>query len=136
MSRCPGCGLLIIAVHTNPDDIYFFCPRACCFKSGTAHRFTAAGLGKLHDMGRIFLVTALLVVYYIALVQAAFDPATLRCHDPAQGSTTVARNKKFLLIAGAGAGMGNFLIFFPAAYYFAALTGRVSLVKQCVLYFD
>jgi hypothetical protein len=38
--------------------------------------------------------------------------------------------RKFLVIGGVGAGIGNFLIFFPAAYYFAALTGREILVAD------
>lgn len=35
------------------------------------------------------------------------------------------KQRKFLVLSGGGAGIGNFLIFYPAAYYFAALTGRV-----------
>ena len=38
--------------------------------------------------------------------------------------------RKFLVIGGVGAGIGNFLIFFPAAYYFAALTGREILIAD------
>jgi hypothetical protein len=34
------------------------------------------------------------------------------------------------VLLGAGAGIGNFLIFFPAAYYFAALTGREILIQD------
>jgi hypothetical protein len=36
--------------------------------------------------------------------------------------------RKFLLIGGVGAGIGNFLVFFPAAYYFAVLTGRIIVL--------
>lgn len=41
-----------------------------------------------------------------------------------------AAPRKFLVITGVGAGIGNFLIFFPAAYYFAALTGREILIAD------
>lgn len=34
--------------------------------------------------------------------------------------------RKFLVLSGLGGGIGNYLIFYPAAYYFAAVTGRVS----------
>ncbi len=37
------------------------------------------------------------------------------------------KQRKFLVISGGGAGIGNFLIFYVAAYYFAALTGRVGI---------
>jgi hypothetical protein len=33
-----------------------------------------------------------------------------------------------MLVGGAGAGIGNFLVFFPAAYYFAVFGGRDVLV--------
>ena len=38
--------------------------------------------------------------------------------------------RKFLVIGGVGAGIGNFLIFFPSAYYFAAFTGRDILIHE------
>ena len=46
------------------------------------------------------------------------------------GTSTVvaAEVRKYLLVGGAGAGIGNFLIFFPAAYYFGVFTGRDLLV--------
>lgn len=34
------------------------------------------------------------------------------------------------MISGAGAGIGNFLLFYPAAYYFAMLTGRNILIQD------
>jgi hypothetical protein len=39
-------------------------------------------------------------------------------------------DKKFLVVAGKGAGIGNGLIFFPSQYYFAALTGREILIQD------
>lgn len=50
------------------------------------------------------------------------------CRDPDLGGQLHSKDRKFVLIGGAGAGIGNFLIFFPAAYYFAALTGRDLVV--------
>lgn len=48
-----------------------------------------------------------------------------QCRDPSVGKARKLTEKKFVMITGSGAGMGNFLIFFPSAYYFAVLTGRV-----------
>ncbi|KAJ1380069.1 hypothetical protein B484DRAFT_412167, partial [Ochromonadaceae sp. CCMP2298] len=57
--------------------------------------------------------------------QAAMD---LHCHEPGVGGflsgSHKTSDKKFLVVSGNGAGIGNFLVFFPAAYYFAVLTGR------------
>lgn len=67
-----------------------------------------------------------IVLMMLSSIYAGNIPA--RCHDPSlaghRGALRMSE-KRFLLISGAGAGIGNFLIFFPAAYYFAALTGRV-----------
>lgn len=55
------------------------------------------------------------------------------CRDPDLGGQIPANMKgqrKFLVMGGAGAGIGNFLIFFPAAYYFALLTGREILIDD------
>ena len=49
------------------------------------------------------------------------------CREPNDEIAADERlHRKFLLFGGEGGGLGNFLIFFPTAYYFAALTGRVS----------
>jgi hypothetical protein len=68
---------------------------------------------------------------------------TPQCRDPylegqiasfgsASGNDTalkgVQMTRKFLLIGGVGAGIGNFLVFFPAAYYFAVFTGRIIVI--------
>jgi len=53
------------------------------------------------------------------------------CRDPDLGGhipVNLRHQRKFLLIGGKGAGIGNFLIFYPAAYYFALLTGRDILI--------
>lgn len=56
-----------------------------------------------------------------------------QCRDPSVGKGRKLNEKKFVMITGSGAGMGNFLVFFPSAYYFAVLTGRVSNVDVIVL---
>ena len=51
----------------------------------------------------------------------------VECRDPDLGGHTAfdrRGDRKLVLVHGEGAGIGNFLVFFPAAYYFAALTGR------------
>lgn len=53
------------------------------------------------------------------------------CRDPDLGGhipVNLRHQRKFLMIGGKGAGIGNFLIFYPAAYYFALLTGRDILI--------
>jgi hypothetical protein len=51
----------------------------------------------------------------------------LQCRDPAFGNGYDQQaDRKFLIISGGERGIGNYLLFYPAAYYFAALTGRVS----------
>jgi hypothetical protein len=50
----------------------------------------------------------------------------IHCREPDMGSLARGKSshRKFLSLTGTGAGIGNYLIFYPAAYYFAALTGR------------
>lgn len=69
-----------------------------------------------------------LMCLWLCLAQ---KPPPLRCRDPDHTTQIPADQKSdrsFLLIGGAGAGIGNFLIFYPAAYYFALLTGRDILI--------
>jgi len=57
----------------------------------------------------------------------------LTCHDPDTGGTVQNNDRRFLLIGSegsVGAGLGNLLIFFPAAYYFAAFTGRDIIISD------
>jgi hypothetical protein len=61
-----------------------------------------------------------LLVIVLLLCSAEAYELTSKCHDPALGGYRNAHrmsDKKFLLIAGEGGGIGNFLVFFPAAYY-------------------
>jgi len=62
----------------------------------------------------------------------AGPPADFYCRDPDLGGQIPAnlrnRARRFLLIGGGGGGIGNFLIYYPTAYYFALFTGRDILV--------
>ena len=66
------------------------------------------------------------------LLQIVVDAGVIHCKEPdagGQGKGKISK-RKFLVIGGVGAGLGNFLIFYPAAYYFAALTGRDILIDD------
>jgi hypothetical protein len=55
------------------------------------------------------------------------------CRDPDVGGTTQNKERKFMIIGSedsGGAGIGNLLIFFPAAFYFAAVTGRDLIITD------
>ena len=57
----------------------------------------------------------------------------LTCHDPDTGGTTQNNDRRFLIIGNdnsVGSGLGNLLIYFPAAYYFAAFTGRDLIISD------
>ena len=57
----------------------------------------------------------------------------LTCHDPDAGGDVQNNDRRFLIIgsdSAVGAGMGNILIFFPAAYYFAMFTGRDIIIAD------
>ena len=57
----------------------------------------------------------------------------IQCHDPDAGGTTLNKDRKFVVYStqrDKSTGMGNLLIFFPAAYYFAAITGRDLLIED------
>jgi hypothetical protein len=64
---------------------------------------------------------------------AARVPPHMYCRDPDLGGQLPAEHRhehRYLLITGGGAGIGNFLIFYPAAFYFALLSGRDILVMD------
>lgn len=57
----------------------------------------------------------------------------IECRDPDVGGTAQNRDRKFMVLGSAdagGAGLGNLLIFFPAAFYFAAVTGRDIVIQD------
>lgn len=55
------------------------------------------------------------------------------CHDPDAGGTMQNSDRRFLLFGSddsGGTGLGNMLVFYPAAYYFAAFTGRDLIISD------
>ncbi len=55
------------------------------------------------------------------------------CHDPDVGGSLQNNDRRFMVVGSddsVGAGLGNLLIFFPAAYYFAAFTGRDIIISD------
>lgn len=63
----------------------------------------------------------------LSLTNSSNQYPHLHCRDPDLGAGHDSiQDRRFLLITSHGGGIGNDLIFFPAAFYFAALTGRVS----------
>jgi hypothetical protein len=72
------------------------------------------------------LISALLFSNYYSLKD-------IICHDPDAGGTIQNKDRKFLILgssSGGGAGLGNILIFYPAAFYFAAVTGRDIIISD------
>lgn len=84
------------------------------------------------EMARIYRTNAsLLLVLLTVICIGMADKPPVQCRDPNLGNHAHSykmKERKFLMIGGLGAGIGNFLVFYPAAYYFAALTGRDILV--------
>ena len=81
------------------------------------------------------LATVVLYLLALSLVVSLIGANELynqvNCRDPDLGGGNHGKNafdhahsRQLLLVHGEGAGIGNFLVFFPAAYFFAALTGR------------
>jgi len=55
------------------------------------------------------------------------------CRNPDLGGQVpvdVHEQQKYLLISGGAAGIGNFLIFYPSAFFFAVLTGRNIVIMD------
>ena len=80
---------------------------------------------------------ALCSLALISVFLFAYAPLTLAdidvCRDPDLGGQLPASSAgvhKYLLVGGNGAGIGNFLIFYPSVYYFALLTGRDILIMD------
>lgn len=75
---------------------------------------------------KVLLVLLLFLCYALAL-------RDIICHDPDAGGTIQNKDRKFLILGSAhagGAGFGNLLIFYPAAFYFAAVTGRDIIISD------
>ena len=72
--------------------------------------------------------------YYIILstMIKEFYTVEIICRDPSIGQQVENENRKYALLSGPsiGGGLGNELIFYPAAYIFAAMTGRSIIVSD------
>jgi hypothetical protein len=81
----------------------------------------------------ILLYTLLYTLAIHCSAQNVAHSNDLTCHDPDTGGTVQNNDRRFLLVGSdnsVGAGLGNLLIFFPAAYYFAAFTGRDIIISD------
>ena len=79
----------------------------------------------------LLLLLLLLITTYVTFTTAVAKDFV--CHDPDVGGTLQNLDRRFLVIGSddsEGAGLGNLLIFFPAAYYFAAFTGRDLIISD------
>jgi len=78
-----------------------------------------------------YLFSFLLLILQVQTTVEKSAYPYLHCRDPDLGNgRDQAKNRKFLLISGHGGGIGNYLIFYPAAFYFAAITGRDILITD------
>lgn len=69
---------------------------------------------------RILLLFAIFTIIYS-------NQPPVQCRNP---DSDGKHKRKFLMMGGVGAGIGNFLIFYPAAFWFAAFTGRDILIMD------
>lgn len=83
--------------------------------------------------GMTFRLSLILFICAALLLPRCFSRPPIICRDPDVGGTQQNSERKFLLIGhenAGGAGLGNLLIFFPAAFYFAAFTGRDIVITD------
>lgn len=76
---------------------------------------------------KLFLFQLLLICYSCKSLRE------IQCRDPDVGGTAQNKDRKFMILGsdnGGGAGMGNLMIFYPAAFYFAAFTGRDIIISD------
>jgi hypothetical protein len=79
-----------------------------------------------------FLLLFYLFLHLISLIRTNKAPPVI-CRDPDLGGTRQNNERKFLVLGAensGGAGIGNLLIFYPAAFYFAATTGRDIIITD------
>ena len=80
---------------------------------------------------KIFLVVIVTIFSVGTLCLGELVP--IQCRDPDVGGTTQNKDRKFMILGtqgAGGAGLGNILIFYPAAFYFAAMTGRDIIIQD------
>lgn len=74
------------------------------------------------------------ISFAIVAVQVIWgDRPQLRCRDPDLGGTVQNVDRKFMVLGAentGGGGIGNLLIFYPAAFYYAAITGRDIMITD------
>ena len=85
------------------------------------------------DLILLHVYISFLIGCYLSLTSAEeANPnpySHLNCRDPDfGGGHRNLSERKFMVLSGIGGGIGNYLDFYPSAYYFAALTGRVSSI--------
>lgn len=75
----------------------------------------------------------ILLLLVVTIWCISCNPPKIICRDPDVGGTRQNVDRRFLIIGNdenGGAGLGNLLIFFPAAFYFAALTGSDIVIND------
>lgn len=83
--------------------------------------------------GRLLLCRVLLSLVLAFQYASSRQSQDFVCHDPDAGGTLQNSDRRFLLFGSddsGGTGLGNFLVFYPAAYYFAAFTGRDLIISD------
>jgi hypothetical protein len=81
-------------------------------------------------MSPISLMRVVIILAFLLIVQTNRH---IQCRDPDVQGFSRNKDRKFLIIGSEGeqgAGMGNLIIFLPAAYYFAAFTGREIVIAD------
>ena len=75
----------------------------------------------------------IILILLVSLLVCTDSLQDVICHDPDAGGTIQNKDRKFMILgsnSAGGAGLGNLLIFFPAAFYFAAFTGRDIIISD------
>lgn len=75
----------------------------------------------------------ILLLTYLLHLGFSYAHTPVQCRDPDVGGTTQNKDRKFMVLGSegaGGAGLGNILIFYPAAFYFAAVTGRDIIIMD------
>jgi hypothetical protein len=84
-------------------------------------------------MRKLNTTSILRFLFFFLLLAQLIHSVSLVCRDPDVGGTYQTNNRKFLVLGAedsGGAGIGNLLIFYPAAFYFAAVTGRDIIITD------